>query len=141
MKKELLKVSIRQSAIYLPLTERTEERKVLAPTTVALVAKLRKIGYSLSEELLHTVNQVTPTSQVEILQVLKEVLGVDLNWAPLVKGWDIPTGETRLDHLITWIANVWFLIIPSLWKDIMDARSAELRLKLHPLRTSDKEVN
>ena len=65
MKKELLKVSIRQSAIYLPLTERTEERKVLAPTTVALVAKLRKIGYSLSEELLHTVNQVTPTSQVE----------------------------------------------------------------------------
>ena len=43
MKKELLKVSIRQSAIYLPLTERTEERKVLAPTTVALVAKLRKI--------------------------------------------------------------------------------------------------
>lgn len=106
MKKELLKVSIRQSAIYLPLTERTEERKVLAPTTVALVAKLRKIGYSLSEELLHTVNQVTPTSQVEILQVLKEVLGVDLNWAPLVKGWDIPTGETRLDHLITWIANV-----------------------------------
>ena len=37
---------------------------------------------------------------------MKEVLGVSLNWAPLVKGWDTPTGETRLDHWITWLANM-----------------------------------
>ena len=79
MKKELLKVSIRQSAIYLPLTERTEERKVLAPTTVALVAKLRKIGYSLSEELLHTVNQVTPTSQASNPQLSSSASFLRLN--------------------------------------------------------------
>ena len=104
MKKDLLKVSIRQHAIYLPAIEGTEKRE--ASTTVTLVAQLRKVGYSLSEELLHAVNQLYPAQQVEILQVMKEVLGVSLNWAPLVKGWDTPTGETRLDHWITWLANM-----------------------------------
>ena len=33
-------------------------------------------------------------------------MGVDLNWAPLVKGWDMPTGESLADHLVTWIANI-----------------------------------
>lgn len=106
MKKDLLKVTIRQNAIYLPLIEGVEKREALTSTTIALVAQLRKVGYSLSEELLHAVNQLYPAKQVEILQVMKEVLGVTLNWAPLVKGWDTPTGETRLDHLITWIANI-----------------------------------
>lgn len=106
MKKDLLKVTIRQNAIYLPLIEGSEKREALTSTTIALVAQLRKVGYSLSEDLLHAVNQLYPAKQVEILQVMKEVLGVTLNWAPLVKGWDTPTGETRLDHLITWIANI-----------------------------------
>ena len=88
MKKDLLKVSIRQHAIYLPAIEGTEKREALTSTTVTLVAQLRKVGYSLSEELLHAVNQLYPAQQVEILQVMKEVLGVSLNWAPLVKGWD-----------------------------------------------------
>lgn len=106
MKRDLLKVTIRQNAIYLPLIEGVEKREALTSTTIALVAQLRKVGYSLSEELLHAVNQLYPARQVEILQVMKEVLGVTLNWAPLVKGWDTPTGETGLDHLITWIANI-----------------------------------
>ena len=31
---------------------------------------------------------------------------MNLNWMPLVKGWDTPTGETYADHLITLIANI-----------------------------------
>lgn len=106
MKKELLKVAIRQNAIYLPATEESNRQSVLTPTTVALVAQLSKLGYGLSEKLLHAINHTSPAGQVEILQVLKEVLGVEFNWAPLVKGWDTPTGESQLDHLITWIANL-----------------------------------
>ena len=60
MKKDLLKVSIRQHAIYLPAIEGTEKREALTSTTVTLVAQLRKVGYSLSEELLHAVNQLYP---------------------------------------------------------------------------------
>ena len=148
MKKDLLKVSIRQHAIYLPAIEGTEKREALTSTTVTLVAQLRKVGYSLSEELLHAVNQLYPAQQVEILQVMKEVLGVSLNWAPLVKGWDTPTGETRLDHWITWLANMFNSkkgvklscghVIPD---NTTVVRSAELRLKRHLQNISDKPVN
>ena len=106
MNKDLLKVSIRQNAIYLPLIEEEKKQEELTSTTIALVAQLRKVGYSLSEELLHAINQLYPAQQMMILQVMKEALGVTLNWSPLVKGWDVPTGETRLDHLVTWIANL-----------------------------------
>ena len=41
MKKDLLKVSIRQNAIYLPKVEKMEKTK-LKSTTIALVAQLRK---------------------------------------------------------------------------------------------------
>ncbi len=34
------------------------------------------------------------------------IKGVKKNWTPLVKGWDKPTGESRVDHLITFVANV-----------------------------------
>ena len=90
MNKDLLKVSIRQNAIYLPLIEEEKKQEELTSTTIALVAQLRKVGYSLSEELLHAINQLYPAQQMMILQVMKEVLGVTLNWAPLVKGWDVP---------------------------------------------------
>lgn len=90
MNKDLLKVSIRQNAIYLPLIEEEKKQEELTSTTIALVAQLRKVGYSLSEELLHAVNQLYPAQQMMILQVMKEALGVTLNWAPLVKGWDVP---------------------------------------------------
>ena len=87
MKKDLLKVSIRQNAICLPPVEGMGEKKKLTSTTVALVAQLRKMGYGVSEELLHTINEITPAEQMEVFQVMKEVLGVNLNWVPLVKGW------------------------------------------------------
>ncbi len=85
---------------------------------------------------------------------MKEVLGVSLNWAPLVKGWDTPTGETRLDHWITWLANMFnskkgvklpcghvIRIIHSPWNDTTVVRSAELRLKRHLRNISVKPVN
>ena len=71
MKKDLLKVSIRQNAIYLPPVEGMGEKKKLTSTTVALVAQLRKMGYGVSEELLHTINEITPAEQMEVFQVIK----------------------------------------------------------------------
>lgn len=105
MKKDLLKVSIRQNAIYLPEVEKIEKTN-LKSTTIALVAQLRKTGYGLTENLLWAVNELTPAEQLEILQMIKDILGLNLNWAPLVKGWDTPTAESQFDHWITWIANL-----------------------------------
>ena len=37
---------------------------------------------------------------------LKSVLGTDKNWTPLVKEWNVPTGESVYDHVVTLFANV-----------------------------------
>ena len=107
MKNELLKVSIRQNRLIIPkewiVNEAGEE---LNETTSVLLANCSKLGFSFSENLLHQINCISPKYKVEILEVLKEVTGVNKNWTPLVKQWDVPTGEGVLDHVITFFANV-----------------------------------
>ena len=107
MEKDLLKVALRDSAIYLPdgLTH-TVSTHITAPV-LGITSELLKLGFAPNENLLHALNGVSPNLLVEILDTLNEVMGTNLNWAPLVKGWDTPTGETWADHLITMIANLW----------------------------------
>lgn len=105
METNLLKVSIRQNAIFISTDKIVASKENLKQTTLALTANLRKLGYTVSEELLHTMNSMAPNQAITIFDTMKEVLRVNLNWAPLVKGWDTPTGETRLDHIITFFAN------------------------------------
>ncbi|GHT61291.1 hypothetical protein AGMMS50239_11890 [Bacteroidia bacterium] len=106
MQNNLLKVSIRQQAVFIPKDKTGSEKENFSQTMSVLLANLRKLGYSVSEKLLHALNQVVPNQQVVVFDMMKEVLGVNLNWAPLVKGWDIPTGESSLDHISTLFANI-----------------------------------
>lgn len=106
MKNNLLKVAIRQSAIFIPKEKMVASKEYLTQTTLVLTANLRKLGYTVSEDLLHAMNSLTPNQTVKIFDTMKEVLGVSLNWAPLVKGWDTPTGESTIDHIITLFTNL-----------------------------------
>ncbi len=106
MKQNLLKVSIRQKAIYIPERNITESNKSISETTSVLVANASKLGFAFSEELLHALNNITPNDKLELLEILKEITGVNKNWTPLVKEWNIPTGETVLDHIITLFGNI-----------------------------------
>ncbi|MDJ1497192.1 hypothetical protein QNI19_29910 [Cytophagaceae bacterium DM2B3-1] len=99
-------VSLRQKAIFIPNVENTTINKTLRGTTSVLVANLGKLGYGISEPLLHALNQTTPAFQANLLEKFREVMGVNKNWTPLVKGWDTPTGETATDHIITFFVNV-----------------------------------
>lgn len=102
----LQKVALRYRAIFLPI-EREGLTGHYEPTVpvMAFVARLKENGYSVSEELLHALTKVPAKKLGEITAMINETFRVDLNWMPLVKGWDTPTGETRMDHLITFIAN------------------------------------
>lgn len=106
MKTEVLNVAVRQNAIIIPhgWAERADY-KGLNESTSVLVANCYKLGYTFTEDLLHKINEVNPEHKLEILQILKEVTGVNKNWTPLVKQWNIPTGESFVDHIITFIAN------------------------------------
>ncbi len=109
---EMLKVSIRYNALYIPKNlinvqnEGKNEAFSLNENTSLFVANVAKLGFGLSENVLHAMNTMVPAYKMEILKVLKEIRGVDKGWTPLVKGWDTPTGESVQDHIATFFANV-----------------------------------
>ena len=103
----LTKIALRYRALYLDISR--EDINNTSATTVpvmAFVARLKENGFCVSEELLHALNAVSADALAEITRCIEEVMGVNLNWAALVKGWDVPTGESYVDHLITWVANI-----------------------------------
>ena len=115
--KTLTKVALRYRGIFIDV-RRDRLLTDVQPTVpvMAFVARLRENGYCVSEELLHALGSplaadggaqgVSADRLADITAVVSEALGTDLNWAPLVKGWQQPTHETRADHLVTWIANL-----------------------------------
>ncbi len=104
---KLFNVSVRQKALFIESVLRVGDfDKAIKGTTTTLVANLAKLGFGVSEELLHALNQLTPNKQVEILEKFRELMGVNKNWTPLVKGWDVPTGETIIDHIMVFFANI-----------------------------------
>lgn len=104
--KEFLKISLRQNAIFIPTELIANDVQKISGTTLALAANVSKLGFTFSESLLHALNNVNPNYKVEVLEVLKDVLGTNKNWTPLVKEWNVPTGESVLDHMVTWFANL-----------------------------------
>lgn len=103
----LTKVALRYQALFLDIShEDINLRSDITPPVVAFVARMAEYGYSISEELLHALNMVSLEHLNEITSCIDDVMGLKLNWAPLVKGWNTPTGETRDDHFITLIANI-----------------------------------
>ncbi len=107
MNNNLTKIALRYRALYLDISR--EDINNTSATTVpvmAFVARLKENGFCVSEELLHALNAVSADTLAEITRCIEEVMGINLNWTALVKGWDVPTGESYVDHLITWVANI-----------------------------------
>lgn len=105
--KKLLRIALRYRAIYLDIDPKEIDLEAKStPAVLAFVARLRENGFSVNEDLLHALCMVSATELADITAVIDDVMGVKLNWATLVKGWNVPTGETRADHLITFFANL-----------------------------------
>jgi hypothetical protein len=104
--KHVLKVSMRQQALFVPKEAMTLNSAPLTEETGVLVANLAKAGYGVSEKLLQALNAATPAYHAAVWECVKEITGIDKNWTPLVKGWDKPNGETVMDHVVTFFANL-----------------------------------
>lgn len=107
MNNTLTTVALRYRALYLDI--RREDINLNSEATapvMALVARLKENGFCLSEELLHALNNVSADTLAEITKCINNVMGVNLNWAPLVKKWNVPTGKNRVDHLLTLFTNL-----------------------------------
>ena len=107
MNKTLTKVALRYSAVHLNINrENIDMNSMTTAPVMAFVARLKENGFCVSEELLHALNIVSTDELAEITECINDVMGVNLNWASLVKGWNIPTGESCADHIVTLIANI-----------------------------------
>lgn len=104
--KTLQQVALRQQALFVSQDIIRDGQKNMTPTTAIFLANLRKLGYGVSEQLLYALNYTAPAFHAQVLTQLREITGMNKNWTPLVKAWDNPTGETRLDHVITFFANL-----------------------------------
>lgn len=105
--KALVKVALRYKALYLDIRkEDINMSSEITPAVYSLLERLKEYGYCVSEELLHGLGMVTVEELADIVAVIEDVMGVELNWSPLVKGWNVPTKEGAVDHFITWIANI-----------------------------------
>ncbi|MBO7284263.1 MAG: hypothetical protein J6U71_04285 [Bacteroidales bacterium] len=104
---KLTRVALRYHALYLDIDK--EEIDMSSEVTVpvlAFTARLKENGFTLSEELVRALNSAKTDVLLSITDTINDVMGCNLNWAPLVKGWDIPIGESYFDHLITLFVNV-----------------------------------
>ncbi|WP_207514712.1 hypothetical protein [Longitalea luteola] len=102
----LLQVSLRQQAVFIPEAAIIGQQQTLNENTGLLAANLSNLGFGLSESLLKALNNTAPGFQFMVLEMLRDVTGVNKNWTPLVKGWNIPTGELVIDHIVTFYSNI-----------------------------------
>ncbi len=105
MKKELVKVAVRNNAVYIDNINEIVSSE-LNETTLVLVANCLKLGFNFAENTLSAINMISPKEKLELFEVLKEITGVNKNWTPLVKQWNQPTGESIKDHIMTFFANL-----------------------------------
>jgi len=105
--KNLTRVALRYRALFLNVNrEDINMKSQISAPVMAFVARLKENGFCLSEELLHALNAVPVGRLVEITECINDVMRVNLNWASLVKGWNVPTGESLADHLVTYFVNL-----------------------------------
>lgn len=107
-RKSLLRVALRYGALLVDIEP--EEIKMdagISKEVSAFLLSLSEKGYVADEKLLRALCSLPATEDLlnEITEVIDSALGIGLNWVPLVKGWDVPTGESFLDHCITFYAN------------------------------------
>lgn len=158
-KQTLNAVALRYRALHLGINREGIDMisEVSAPV-IAFVARLKENGFSVSEELLHALCTVSANDLSDITDTINDAMGVNLNWAPIVKGWDLPTGESHIDHIVTLFANVLVAKRPALrarrlhvavsflkehshWSVIMVALSAEHHSKPPATYSRDKAAN
>lgn len=104
--KALIKTALLQQALYLPIAENIKETDETVKASFELLNNIFKLGYTVTEPALKALHKTSASYKYVLYEALADIKGVNSNWTPLVKGWDTPTGETRFDHLATWIANI-----------------------------------
>lgn len=87
MKTDVLKISLREQAIYVPIQKKTSEFVTLSESTMNFAMNLAGLGFGCSEPLLQAVNQLDESGLKQIFETLKDTSGLNKSWLPMTKDW------------------------------------------------------
>lgn len=86
--KDLLKVSLRNSAMLVPFSE---QHGRLNTDTQDCRQELFSLGFDMTERLLMSFNCLPKGDKQEYMEAIREIMGIGLNWMPLVRDWTKPS--------------------------------------------------
>lgn len=104
---EIFAAGIRCAAFYVPAEEiKASESAETVENSYIFAAELAKLGFSLSEKLMSVLRKTSSDFLHHSLLLMREIVGMNKNWTPLVKNWSVPTGELRDYHFSVFFAGI-----------------------------------
>lgn len=103
--KALLKVALRQQALYIPTLQRPFTYQTVDEESIYFVAELVSQGYHVSEELLYAIPLLSAEERELALKNIQEALGLGKGWTPLIRNWKTPVNVKAEDYVMTFFAN------------------------------------
>jgi hypothetical protein len=103
--KALLKVALRQQALYIPKLKRPFTHTPVDEAVISFVAELVNLGYQVSEELLYAIITMDIDARELALDNISDAKGLEKGWTPLIRDWQTPLHVTTEDYIMTFFAN------------------------------------
>lgn len=104
---DLQPVALRHGAVFIPSAFLDKPAaQDLSSHTLYSLSELHKCGFSLSQRALQAFNLLDSDEQGQVLHNIEQEYAVNMNWTPLVRDWQTPTGQTPQDMLYTYVYNV-----------------------------------
>ena len=100
----LVRVALRHQALFVSRPDHGQPA-ARPSELMCFVADLARLGFGLDEGALRLVSELSNAQLESIVAVLRESTNVDRNWAPLIRGWDVPPTETFADFFATFLAT------------------------------------
>ena len=115
---KLQRVALRREKIYIPDLDNSAPETpypdgIIPDFLLTLLSSLHKCGYTLSEGALHALS-TRPAVVGDFTGVFADVLGLTLNWTPLIKKWNVPGGY---DKEQLFMLKLSYLFMPELFRD------------------------
>lgn len=103
--KALLKVALRQQALYIPKLKRPFTHTPVDEEVISFVAELVNLGYQVSEELLYAISKMSIDDRELALDNISDAKGLEKGWTPLIRDWQTPVSVKTEDYIMTFFAN------------------------------------
>lgn len=114
--KELQRVALRRRRVFVPGAQKNNPAPypggVIPDFMLHLLSVLQKSGYRLDEGAIHALSREVGVVE-DFTEVFRDVFGLDLNWTPLIRKWNVPGGYDK-DKIL--LLKLSYMFLPELFE-------------------------